>query len=133
MEPISIIDLQKQISDISKSRKRDAVIFIVAFAILLVLIFVLLKREIPSYDKQISELQSTIKVSDARDSIIVDALHKQEAEDSMRTGTILNELARKQQAIDNITKRYAQKRIDVANLPDSDQLRLLSDYLTTGH
>lgn len=130
---MTIIDLQKQIEDISKSRKRDAVIFIVAFAILLVLIFVLMKREIPSYDKQIQELQTAVKISDARDSIIVNVLRKQEAEDSMRTGTILNELARKQQAIDNITKRYAQKRTDVSNKSDTDQLRLLSDYLSTGH
>lgn len=135
MEPLSILDLQKQISDLYKKEKNNRYMMALALVILLILSIIAIYKGQPRdpYSVQIQDLQTAIAIQRATDSIIVQTLQKQDAEDSMRTGTLLNEIARTQTTIANITRRYDKNRNTVSNLSDTDQLRLLSTNITTGH
>lgn len=134
MAPTSIIDLQKQVEELSIAN-RNLKWFTISMFLIVIAVYTLSAnwKTVDPHDAEIQALRTAIQVQQAADSIIVLSLKKQETEDSMRTATLLMEIAGTKTTLANITKRYDIKRNTVSSLSDSDQLRMLSDNITSGH
>lgn len=134
MAPTSIIDLQKQIEELSTSN-RNLRWFTVIMFLIIIAVYTLSanwKKDDP-YAAKITALESTIAANNYNDSIQIDGIRYRGIEDSMRTMTIYNDLLNTRTTLANITKKYDIQRNHIGNLGDTDQLRLLSVNITKGN
>jgi len=132
MAPTSIIDLQKQIEELSTSN-RNLRWFTVIMFLIIIAVYTLSanwKKDDP-YTAKITELENIIAANNYRDSIQIDDIRYRGIVDSMRTMTIYNSLKNTDNTLANITRKYEKQRITVDNSTPDELLSQFTEWLSS--
>lgn len=131
MEPISIIDLQKQITELSTSIRN-----LKWFTIIMFLIFIGVYtlsanwKKDDLYAAKITALEATIAANNYRDSMQIVDIRNRGISDSLTNNIIYNKLNNHDNMLTNITRKHDQKRNIINNSSDDEQLSILAGWLS---
>jgi len=131
MAPTSIIDIQKQLNELSKSN-RNLTWFTIGMFLVVIAWYTLSANKVGDdpYKQQIQALQDSITARDSRIQQEIEAIEWRSVRDSMITATNHYEIINVQNAVDKVKHKYDKERTSIAAATADSQFSYFSYWLS---